>query len=412
VLKYSKMFIFYEKEITINIITWIVQELKKLSPQAKILQVISSLEKEKNQIDAKKRAEQGINDYFAWGTADASVGELKVEDLVDDICEERNTPDAFNLACAWIKKDAKELINIMDIVDINLIVAAVVAVVIALVLLARRSSPVKAHRTEFHVSKDFAALQIIRDQGGDAADLASKLIKQEQKPWGFRLESAVEQLINNTDKRLLLSALECLDINVKKISPKRGDVFVKEEMSGELVVENGSTWIVAEQVPKEKIGFRRYDKVMVKADVDACTADWFCLTMVDDECPVAETVMSDTERYVGLEARYAPSWTINQGFSTFADLRSKFDEGTLVKWKSELRGRLLQWYTVDSERIPENIGEEGDRYDASVMRSVDEAPEADARVVAVEERDGHHQVGFGCKNAPPLLYAIVRVEEE
>lgn len=45
------------------------------------------------------------------------------------------------------------------------------------------------------------------------------------------------------------------------------------------------------------------------------------------------------------------------------------------------------------------------------MKPVDAAPEADARVVAVEERDGLPQLGLGCVGAPPLLYAVVRVEE-
>jgi len=46
------------------------------------------------------------------------------------------------------------------------------------------------------------------------------------------------------------------------------------------------------------------------------------------------------------------------------------------------------------------------------MKSADVVPEADARVAAVEERNGVPQLGLGCVGAPPLMYAVVRVEEE
>lgn len=358
----------------------------------------------------QRNALRNINQYLTNNKSASRFGEKELEAIVKDICEELNSFTSDNLAHAWIHKKPAALKG-DDGVSTDLIAVAVAALVSALVLLARRKSSVKAHETEFGVSKDFKALQRVRDDGGDAAKLASQIIEQERSPGDFSLEQGLKRLANDAEKRMLFSALKSLDIGVEVISPKGGDRFEDMQMCSDLVVADGSKWLVAESVSAEKIGFKQHNKVLVKADVEACTADWWCVALADEGCPVAQQVREAPEQYVGVEARYASCWTIDQGFSAFADLRSELDEETLVSWRDALKARLREHYPADNTRIPEDIGAEGARYDASVMQAVGEPPQADAKVATIEERDGYPQVGFGCKNAPPLLYAIVRVEE-
>jgi hypothetical protein len=333
-------------------------------------------------------------------------------ELVETICHEWGRPEATRLAQAWLRGDDTELKGVHMEMEwvVRLIGAAAGAAVLALVLLARRNATITACGRELPVSKDFSAMQRVRDQGGPASEIARSIIDSELSPWNFVLESAVRQL-TASDKRTLLSALEPLGVEVEVISPSPGERFDPEQMSSGRVVGDGSHWVVAASPKAEDIGFRLRGRMEVRAEVDACTADWWCLALADVACPIAAIVKEDPDKYVGFEADYAPFWSVVQGFSAFADLRTEFDEEILFDWSARLRERLSKWYSPSSGRLPVTFGTAGERYDPSVMKSVDTVPEADARVVAVEERAGRPQVGLGCIGAPPLLYALVRVEE-
>lgn len=359
-----------------------------------------------------RRVEQSAEQHLARGIDAASVDEHSSAEAVEVICREWGRPEAALLAQAWLRGDDRDLKGVH--MDTNWVVvligAAAGAAVLALVLLARRNSSVVAHGREIRVSTDFSALQRVRDQGGAAADIARRIIGSEPSPWDFGLEPAVGRL-SASDKRTLLSALAPIDVGVEVILPKPGAAFVPEQMRSALIVSDGSVWVVAAAPPAAKVGFLLRGKTEVPAEVDACTADWWSLALADPACPVASAVRADPEQYVGLDAEYASCWSVVQGFSAFADLRAEFDESTLATWSARLRERLSRWYPASSGRLPVTFGSAGDRYDASVMKPTDAAPEADARVVAVEERDRLAQLGFGCVGAPPLLYAVVRVEE-
>lgn len=358
----------------------------------------------------RRQVERSAEEYFGRGIDTASVGERSSTEAVELICRAWGRPEATPLAHAWLRGDDKELKGVRMDTKWVVVGAAAGAIVLALVLLGRRNSSVTAHGREIRVSADFSALQRVRDQGGAAADIARRIINSESSPWDFSLEPAVGRL-SASDKRTLLSALAPIDVGVEVISPRPGAAFVREQMSSDRVVADGSAWVVAVAPSAAKVGFLLRGRTVVPAEVDACTADWWCLALADPACPVASAVRADPDQYVGLDAEYAACWSVVQGFSAFADLRAEFDESTLTSWSARLRERLSVWYPASSGRLPVTFGSTGDRYDASVMKPTDAAPEADARVVAVEERDGLPQLGLGCVGAPPLLYAVVRVEE-
>jgi len=359
-----------------------------------------------------RQVERSAEQHLARGIDAATVEGRSSAEAVEVICRAWGRPEATPLAHAWLRGDDTELKGVhMDTKWVVVLIgAAAGAAVLALVLLARRNSSVTASAREIRVSADFSALQRVRDQGGAAADIARRIIDSELSPWDFSLEPAVGRL-SASDKRTLLSALAPLDVGVEVIAPTPGAAFVPEQMGSARVVADGSAWVVAAAPPGAKVGFLLRGRTVVPAEVDACTADWWCLALAEPACPVASAVRGDPDQYVGLDAEYAACWSVVQGFSAFADLRAEFDEYTLTSWSARLRERLLLWYPASSGRVPVTFGSAGDRYDASVMKPADAAPEADARVVAVEERDGLPQLGLGCVGAPPLLYAVVRVEE-
>ena len=360
----------------------------------------------------RRQVQLSAKDHFARGAGTAIIVESSLDEAVAVICREWSRPEAALLAHAWLRGDEKELkgVDMQTKWIVVLIGAAAAAAVLALVLLARRNSSVRANGHEIKVSEDFLALSRVRDEGGPAADIARRLIDSESSPWDFTFVASVQGL-STSDKRALLAALAPLDVGVEVISPTPGKAFVSEQMTSGRVVEDGSVWVVAATPPADNVGYNLRGRTEVLAAVDTCTADWWCLALADSACPVASAVRADPDQFVGLDAEYAACWSVVQGFSAFADLRAVFDETTLASWSSRLRERLCQWYPASSGRLPVTFGVPGDRYDASVMKPVDAAPEADARVVAVEERDGLPQLGLGCVGAPPLLYAVVRVEE-
>lgn len=360
----------------------------------------------------RRQVEQIAEKHFARGIVTASADERSSAEAAGVICREWGRPEAALLAQAWLRADDKELKGaFMDTKSVAVLIGvAAAAAVLALVLLARRNTSVTVHGREFRVSTDFSALQRVRDQGGAAADVTRYILDSERSPWDFRLEPAVGRL-SASDKRTLLSALAAINAGVEVISPAPGAAFVPEQMNSARVVKDGSAWTVAAAPPAAKVGFLLHGRTVVPAEVDACTADWWCLALADPACPVASAVRADPDQYVGLDAEYASCWSVVQGFSAFTDLRAEFNESTLNSWSERLRERLSLWYPASSGRLPVTFGSAGDRYDASVMKPTDAAPEADARVVAVEERDGLPQLGLGCVGAPPLLYAVVRVEE-
>jgi hypothetical protein len=337
-------------------------------------------------------------------------------ELVDGICRGWARPDAGPLALAWLSDDDRYLKGArMDALsgiamDVALIAAGVAAAVLALTLIARRSGAVAKHGRAHRVSDDFAALQRIRDEAGAAAGVADRLIRAELSPGAFRLEAGLEPL-TSADRRALLAALAPLGVGVERIVPAPGAEFVAEQMSSARVMTEGTVWVVENTPPDTHAGYRRGARTLLPAHVEVCTADWWCVALAEPTCPIATALRADPERYTGNEPAYAYCWSSTRGFSALTDLRDVFDEPTLHRWAEQLRERLEQFYPPSSGHVPQLRGAAGERYDGSVMRTVEAAPVADARVAEVVTRDELPQRGLGCPGAPPLLYALVRVEE-
>ncbi|MFB8831994.1 hypothetical protein ACE0DR_28020 [Azotobacter sp. CWF10] len=338
--------------------------------------------------------------------------EVTRDDLVDAICDEWGKPEAALLGRTWLSGDNSELeeVHMETQTMVELVAAAATAAFLALVLLARRNATVKLQGRELRVSEDFSALQKVRDQGGPAAGIAHHIIESELSPWSFDLEYSLLSL-PIPEQRTLLVALAPLDVSIELITPAPGDPFDLALMCSSRFMDDGCHWVVSAPTGEDRLGFRLRGKLLAQAEVDACTADWWCLALADTDCPVASAVKADPDQYIGLDSEYVACWSVMQGFSAFADLRNEFDEATLAIWAAQFRERLSNWYPAASGRIPVVFGGVNDRFDPSVMKAVDGAHDADARVVELEERDGLPQVGLGCVGAPPLLYALVRIEE-
>jgi hypothetical protein len=344
----------------------------------------------------------------------ASLNELASTDLISVICKLWGLPAAAKLAEAWLHDDKTNLTGVsMDTNEVEILLgAAAAAAVLVLVVLARRSACVHAYRRQVEPSPDFCALQRIRDQGGAGAEIARALIDKERSPWSFKLDASLKDL-PASDKRTLLSLLVSENVGVEVVKGIPGTKFAPEYMSSSRVILDDSVWLVATETPIHKVGFSLRGTTVVPVEVDICTADWWCLTMEDLTCPIAKAVRDDPDEYVGLEEEYAPCWSVRLGFGAFAEPRMVFDEVTLAEWSERFRARLSLWYPDSPERLLSSFGAVGERFDASVMRPASGvAPVADVRVVAVQERDGRPQLGLGCLGAPPLLYAIVHVEED
>ena len=335
----------------------------------------------------------------------------RLDELAERICEELGRPDAAPWAKAWLRNDA-EGVKMRDSPSVESIAVAVAAAVLVIIVVLRYASSVRVRGRKYEVSEDFKVLQVIRREGGEAARVAGALVDRAKEPWRFRLEDALRQLAE-ADRRVLLAAIarKREDIGVEVVAPAPGTRFDSTQMQSESGVDDSSVWVVAEPPSPDGLGYRLRGRLWVKAVVEACTADWWCLVEADEACPIGQVVRGSPERYLALDARYARGWTTTAGFDAFSDLRAEFDERTIAAWRTRFRERLTRWYPEPHDQLPVVFGAAGEPYDPSRMKAVGSEPVAEARVVAVEERDGLPQEGFGCIGKPPLLYAVVRVEE-
>jgi len=299
----------------------------------------------------------------------------------------------------------------LNMTKIGLWIAAAAAAVLALMSVMHRRGSVKTRSERQHVSSDFSALLRIRDGGGAAAAIARRVIEMERDPVGCNLGGSLRSL-EPSDLRVLLTALTSLDIGIEPVTPVPGTRFDATSMADDQNFGDADCLVVADAT-NDKCGYRRGAQCLMQAEVDTCTVDWWCLVFDAPSDPVALAINANPERYTRMDGKYAWRWSATQGFPAVVNLRKEFGEQDIAEWSARFRERLAKWYPANDSRIPRVIeAKEGERYDASVMRAVDGAHEAHARVTAVESRDGIPQFGLGCAGSPPLLYAVVRVVED
>lgn len=297
----------------------------------------------------------------------------------------------------------------------NLVVYLAIAATIAVLVLVwriRRNGSAKQDEQELTVSPDYKALQELGGREGKVAELAQKLIKKTKDPLVFKVDDSLGDTISTeSESRILLGELAKQSLGIEGYKPKPGDPFNSKRMSSSVdMVDDGSLWVV-DPSEEPEVGYERSGRVLLKARVKACTADWWCLACADPECKVAQAVLADPEKYVGLDAEYAGEWSVRLGFNTFTDLREELDEAAIRGWGERFSARLKERYSDREDRELVWWGAQGEPYDLSVMQTRGEPPVGDAEVEAVEERGGQPQQGLGCRGAPPLLYAVVRVRE-
>lgn len=341
----------------------------------------------------------------------AGLARCEERDLVASLCRECQRPEAAGVADRWTRGEPlggwKQPMSQYEVVWLLGVAAA--AAVLALVVVARRKGSAPFRRGELAASADFKALVRVKSQGGEAAAQAQTVIDAERSPWTFKLEGGLSTL-EPTERRVLLRSLSALDVGIVRWVPSPGSRYDEKAMRSEQSRDDASEWVV-ERAIEDAEGYKRNDAVLLAASVSVCTADWWCLAHTNPENPVARAIRDDPERYTGLEPQYVFGWTVLQGFRVVEDLRRDFDEKTLREWAEGFRTSLVDRYPHRDDRRLVEHGVAGARFDPSVMNAVGESPVADARVVRIEERDGIPQRGLGSLGAPPLLYAIVRVEE-
>lgn len=299
----------------------------------------------------------------------------------------------------------------LNMTKAGLLIAAAAAAVLVLVSMMRRRGSVQGRGEHLHGSRDFSALLKVRDAGGAAAGVARRVIEIERDPMNCNLGISLRSL-EPSELRVLLTALTSLDIGIEAFTPVPGTRFDATSMADDQDIGDADCLVVA-AAANDACGYRRGAQCLIQARVDACTVDWWCLVLDAPSDPVALAVKANPEKYTRMDGKYARRWSATQGFPAVMNLRKEFGEQDIAEWSARFRERLAKWYPTNDSRIPRVIeAKEGERYDASVMRAVDGAYEAHARVTAVESRDGIPQLGLGCVGSPPLLYAVVRVVED
>jgi hypothetical protein len=288
---------------------------------------------------------------------------------------------------------------------------AAAAAVLGLVILTRRRGWATVQGRREEASHDFTIVRRMSERDDPAGIVASKMVASTIEPWTFSLPTALAPL-PKTERRILLAALaDDSGTSVQLLCPAAGDSFDPASMTPDAAVDLESVWVVALSPARDAVGYRRGAEVLVRAEVTVCTVDWWLLAVAHPECPVGKAVFADPEKYTGLDTEYVRGWTATLGLRSLADLRREFDEPTLRAWSDRLVSETAESYPSQIARQVHHHGAIGDAYDPSAMKCAAGSPVAATRVVEIVERGGVPQRGLGCSRAPPLLYAIVRVEE-
>jgi hypothetical protein len=166
-------------------------------------------------------------------------------------------------------------------------------------------------------------------------------------------------------------------------------------------------WVVAAEPSADHSGFSVDGRVVMPAQVEVCTVDWWVLS--NPECPVGRAVAEGSEDLIAGGSQGAPGWRASWGLSHPEDLRGRicFDEQTLDVWRKRMATDLNKHYLKRPDRCLAITGAVGDVFETSTMESPDSQPVGDAVVVEVVKRDGVRQHGLACPGGSPLLLAVV-----
>lgn len=332
--------------------------------------------------------------------------------VAEELCRLWGKSTAGVFARAWLFEDVEYLrgqqIAMHEIATIIGVAAA--AAILAVILVFRRTGTATIQGRRYNSSPDFELLRKCAQRIDEAGKIATRLIDGKDSPWSLKLEEVIHDL-DVSKKRILLTELINFDPTIEHVCPLPGVLFDPYIMKSVRSSDNDSVWVIAKELDGEAVGFKRGSEILLAVNVEICTADWWALTGMHPNCVIGQAIRECPEKYTGLEAKYASSWTVAHGLRYFANLRRDFDEVTLNEWRMRFAKDMKSLDRRIEKELVE-LGEVGQSYDPSVMKELGTSPVAAAKVVEVVERNGIPQRGLGCRRAPPLLYAIVRVEEE
>ncbi len=361
------------------------------------------------------RVDRSIARSRASALIDSPVGEiderLDAVSVVAAICTAWREPRAQPLAAAWLsdKDFGEEVVMNMDAETLaTLIGVAAVAAVLAVVWMIRRGRSVQLpERPVIHPSDDFVSLRRVADAHGPGAEVAARLISDAKEPWDWRLEPALSSLSAQEKHHLLAGFVAIGAGDVRVVRPEPGEAFNASTMKPTARITDDDCWVIAREPADEHVGFSIAGRVVVPAQVDVCTADWWVLSQPD--CPVGKVVVDGADELIAGGRDGAAGWRAPWGFTHPEDLRGRFgfDEPTLEAWRERMVNGINKYYAKRPERCLVITGMVGESFETSTLEDPNGPPVGDAVVVEVVLRDGIPQHGIACPGGSPLLLAVV-----
>ncbi len=327
------------------------------------------------------------------------------------ICAAWREPRARSLAVAWLSDEDfdEEVVMNMDAKTIAILVGvAAAAAVLAVVWVLRRGRSVRLPaRTDISPSDDFVSLRRVADARGQGAEVASRLIADAKEPWNWSLAPELSSLSAQEKHRLLAGFVAIGASDVQVVRPKAGEAFNARTMRPVARITDDDCWVVAGEPSDDHVGFAIAGRVVVTAQVDVCTADWWVLSQRD--CPVGRAVADGADDLIAGGRDGAAGWRAPWGLTHPEDLRGRlgFDEPTLEAWRARMASGIKKYYVKRPDRCLAITGMVGEGFETSTMEDPHGPPVGDAVVVDVVLRDGIPQHGLACPGGSPLLLAVV-----
>ena len=360
-----------------------------------------------DQARARTRGEQKLE------VSEITSAHIDLPKLAEAICAEWKQTGARGLAVAWLTSapitleadligDEQTLATLIGIAA----AAAVVAVVIFVRRGAKASLPALPSSPQLQPSADFLALRSVATGDGEAATIAVSIRDSAREPWAWMARDGILKLADG-NKRTLLEAFAASDsCGVSRIWPAAGEAFVVERMATAARTPTDDRWVVSAPVNASQVGYLMGTNVVLRANVDVCTIDWWLLS--SPNCPVGNAIKERVDDLIAGGKAGASGWRAPWGLAHPEDLRELFDEAALDTWRKRMVAELNPYYSGRAERCLSIIGASGDVFESQIMETAGAAPIGDAVVEEVILREGERQHGLACRGGSPLLVAIVR----
>lgn len=350
--------------------------------------------------------------YFeCWRELALPLG-ANCDELLVAACVGWHRTDAIAFAREWLLGEPRDQVDSPgEANEMGVIVgiAAAAAVACAIVLVARGESIfVGPCRRRLSPSSDHRALsELVLTQSGPQAAIAQQLLERAAAPWSWSLAGEVTALPAD-EMRTLLRCLGSSDLcDVTVIAPESGTALDLREVSPTEPGDPESQWLIDQPVAE---GFRVGPVVVLRAQATVCTPDAWVLFGTD--CTVGRFIRSQAEQLVPGGTAGLRKWRAPWGLTHPEDLRLRFSEEALDRWRRRVSEELAGYYPEQPERRLGVTGKAGDVFELSTMETASgHEPVGDTMVESVVERDGVPQHGLASPGGSPLLLAVVHLRE-